>query len=507
MADNTVNNKQIAKNTFYLYFRSIFILLINLYTSRVILKVLGVDDFGIYNVVGGVVAMFSILGSTMREASQRFITFALGGNDRENIRKVFSTSCTTHLLLAVIVAVLIEIIGVWALYHGLNIPEERVHAAFWVMQFSIMGLFVNIISVPYNALITAHEKMNAFAYISILEGLLKLGSVFLLICFNWDKLILYSILQFLIGVLIRFIYTCYCKKHFEEATKIQYGIDKPLFKEMFAFAGWNLFGSGSLVLRNQGIDILLNLFYGVTVNAAKGVSNQVQHAVHTLVGNFTTSIKPQLIKSIAQKDFLRAKSLIYHGTRISFFLMMFFSVPLMVCAYEVLDIWLVEVPEYAVQMVKLSFIYLLMDSLSRFLISGLLAYGDIRNYQLCIGVLKLLTFPLAWVILKCGGSPLTGIWANIIIELLSMGGRLLFATKRLQINIRKFLINVVCKCWSVWAVAIIAPLLLYHYLTTNIIVNGFISIFSVMTVVWLIGLDKQEKSFAKGYITKILKRK
>lgn len=507
MADNLANNKKIAKNTIYLYFRSIFLLLVNLYTSRVVLQVLGVEDFGTYNVVGGVVAMFSMLGSTMREASQRFINFALGEDDRKNIRKVFSTSCTTHILLAAIISLLIEVIGVWFLYHGIKIPEARLTAAFWVMQFSVMGLFVNVISVPYNALIIAHEKMNAFAYISILEGILKLGSVFLLLIFSWDKLILYAFFHLLISVLIRFIYTRYSKKNFDEARNIKYSIDKPLFKEMFAFAGWNLFGSGSLVLRNQGIDVLLNVFYGVTVNAAKGVSNQVQHAVHTLVGNFTTSIKPQLIKSVAQQDYKRANSLIFKGTTISFYLMMLFTVPLYVCANEVLSLWLVKVPDYAVDMVKLSFVYLLMDALSRFLISGLLAYGDIRNFQLIVGTLKLMTFPLAWIMLVCGGSPLTGIWANIIIEVAAIGWRLKLASQRLHVDIRKFVLNVICKSWGVCLLSIVVPLLTYSYLTTNLIIEGLISVSCVLLTIWFVGADKQEKKYIIEFVHKITKRK
>ena len=236
MSDNSSANKRLAKNTVFLYFRSIFLLLISLYTSRVTLKVLGVEDFGIYQVVGGVVAMFSILSSTLASASQRFITFALGEKDIEKLKKVFSTSLTLHIALGIILVALLELLGIWFLNTKVNIPSERLPIAGYVMHFSIATFFVRVISVPYNAVITAHEKMDAFAFISILEGVLKLGSVLLLSVVSWDKLLLYGVLQFVISLLLRSIYSIYSSKHFEEARNITFRIDKPLFKEMFAFA-------------------------------------------------------------------------------------------------------------------------------------------------------------------------------------------------------------------------------------------------------------------------------
>ena len=299
----SANNKRIAKNTLFLYFRSIFLILITLYTSRVILQSLGVSDFGIYNVVGGVVAMFSMLSGSLQTATQRFLTFALGKGDFSNLKKVFMTSITIHIALGAILVMLLEVAGVWFLYNKMNIPAERVDVAFWVLQFSIATFFVNVISVPYNAAIIAHEKMATFAYISILDGILKLAIAFAIAYTPFDRLIVYALLMFGLSLLNRVIYTVYSHRHFEETQKIKLRIEKYLFREMFSFAGWNLFGSGSKLLRNQGVDILLNFFGGVTINAAKGLSNQVHHAVYQFITNLNNLLNPvsYMTKKVQEK--------------------------------------------------------------------------------------------------------------------------------------------------------------------------------------------------------------
>lgn len=495
MSDNSSNNKRIARNTVLLYCRSLFLMLINLYASRITLHVLGVQDFGIYQLVGGVVSMFSMLSSTLAQASQRFITYALGSEDELKTRDVFSTCITLHFILGVIVVVLLEVLGVWFIKNGLNIPSDRLNVAAWVMQFSIATFFVDIISVPYNSLIISHERMNAFAYISVIEGLLKLGLVFFLLVADWDKLFFYAFFQFLAASVVRIVYTFYCKRNFIESIRPSFRINRPLFREMFAFSGWNLVGSGSMVLRNQGIDILLNLFYNVAVNAAKGICNQVQNTIQQFVGNFTTSITPQLTKAVAQKDYVRVRSLVFHGGKFAFFMMMCIAVPFIVCTRELLQLWLGDVPEYAVEMVKLVFIYLLSDTLSRFLINSLLAFGDIRNFQLLGGGTKLFALPLAYVILRMGGSPLTGIWVNIGLDFVCLCIRLYFMYKRFNFDVRNYLINAVFRCWLVFAIAMVIPLFFYTKVSSNLILAGFVSLFSAGFLIWTIGLDKSERKF------------
>lgn len=478
-------------------------MLVALYTSRVVLQALGVEDYGIYNVVAGVVTMFSMLSSTLATASQRFITYALGGNDAKNLKNVFSTCITLHIILGIIVIILLEIFGVWLLNSKLNIPPERLSVANWVFQFSILTFLVNVVSVPYNALIIAHEKMSAFAYISIIDGFLKLGIAFLIQWVAFDKLLLYTILYSVVAIIIRFIYSAYCTRNFVEAKHISLHIDKSLFKEMFGFSTWNFIGVGSLVLRNQGIDILLNIFFGVTVNAAKGISNQVQGAVQQFVGNFTMSVNPQLTKSVAQKDYTRTGSLIIHGSRLAFFMMMLFAVPIIVYSKEILQLWLIDVPQYAESMVKLIMICLLSDIISLFIKNTLLAFGDIRNYQIIVGGIKLLALPLAYIILKCGGSPLTGIWVNIILEFVCLGFRLFLIKQKLNLNIFHFIFKVLLTCWTIFFIAYISASAFYYRVSDNLYIGVATCILITLVCIYA-ALSKSERSLIiKGIYNKL----
>lgn len=507
MADNSLNNKRIAKNTILLYIRSFLLLLIGLYTSRLTLQVLGVEDYGIYQVVGGVVTMFSMLSSTLNAASQRFITYALGTENNNEVKLVFSTCMTLHIILGFIAVFILEILGVWFLSTKLNIPPDRLQAATYVMHISIATFFINVISVPYNSVIIAHERMGAFAYISLLDGVLRLICVSLLFFINWDKLVLYAVFYFVVGLICRSIYSIYCTNHFEETRSIKLYIEKDLFGKMFSFAGWNLLGSSALVLRNQGIDVLLNMFFGVSVNAAKGVSNQIQTAVHQLVGNFTTSVNPQLTKSIAQKDFARTHSLIFHGGKMAFSLMMIIAVPFIINCNAIMSIWLKEVPEYAVEFAILSFIYLLTDTQSRFLINSILANGKIRTFQITLGGVKLFAVPLTWVLLKLGGSPMVGIIVNIILQFTCLFGELQFAHKYVLLRRKNYLIKIVLKCWLTFICALGLSFLFYKFGTSNIILSGIVSEIITLAALWQLNLDSVEKNMLKDLLfKKVLKR-
>lgn len=496
------NNKRIAKNTVILYFRSLFLLLINLYTSRIILQVLGVEDYGIYQVVGGVVAMFSMLSNTLASATQRFITFALGKRDFLELKNVFSTSVTLHIILGVIVVGLLEVGGFWFLSNKINIPPDRLSTAVWVMHFSIVTFFLGIISVPYNAVIIAHEKMDTFAFISILEGILKLGSVFLLMLICLDKLLLYAVLHFVIAVIVQSIYIVYSNKHFEETNNLTMCMNKALFNDMFAFAGWNLFGNGSRVLRNQGVDIVLNIFFGIFVNAAKGISNQVDHAVSQLVGNFTTAIKPQLTQAIAQEDFRRAFILVNNGSRYIFLLMLFFTVPIIVCTPKLLSLWLGTVPEYSVEFVQWTMIYLLLDSLSRLLIHSILSNGDIKVYQIVVGGTKLLAVPFVLLFLQFDPNPLWGIWINILLEIVCIAERLYYNRKLLRFDHVKYLKDVILRCISIFILAIVLSMLFAVYVSDNFIVSVAVSITVTSSVIWFLGTNAREHGMAIMYVKK-----
>lgn len=502
----SANNKRIAKNTLFLYFRSILLILITLYTSRVILQSLGVKDFGIYNVVGGVVAMFSMLSGSMHTATQRFLTFALGKKDFANLKKVFMTSISIHIALGAILVVLLEVAGTWFLYNKMNIPAERINVAFWVLQFSIATFFINVISVPYNAAIIAHEKMATFAYISILDGLLKLGIAFAIVYTPYDRLIMYALLMFGLSLLDRILYTMYSHCHFEETRHVKLGIEKGLFQEMFSFAGWNLFGSGSRLLRNQGVDILLNMFFGVTINAAKGLSNQVHHAVYQFITNFQTAVNPQLTMSVAQTDFKRTHTLIIQGSRFSFYLMCLMSIPLIIVTPQVLSIWLTEVPEYTVEFVRWTLVYLLWDTLSRFLINAILAYGQIKTYQIIVGGTKFLVLPLAYIWLKFGGNPIVGIWSNIILEMLCLGLRLYFNHLYNGLSWFSYFWKVILRCWFVFSIALFGSFYILTFLPGNFVILITAAMTITCTTITLIGMGQEERELVVSKVCSILSK-
>lgn len=487
------SNKKIAKNTFILYFKSIALILISLYSSRVILQALGVEDYGIYNIVGGVVALFAMLNSSMSIASQRFISYSLGKNDIDNVKDVFSTSVALHIILGVIVVILVEIIGVWFLYNQLNIPEERLDVAFWVLQFSAATVFVNVNCIPYSAVIIAHEKMSSFAYVTMLNGLLKLIIAISLLWVSIDRLKLYAALMFSLSIVIWVVYYLYTHTLFEETRNIRYKLNKVLFKEMFSFAGWNLVGSSSNVLKNHGLDILLNLFFGVTVNAAKSLCNQVIAAVDQFLSNLQVAASPQLTMSFAQKNNRRVHFLIIHGSRASFFLVTLFAVPLIVSTPQILSIWLVEVPNYTVEFIRWSFLYLLLDCFSRFLAQAILSYGQIKQYQIIVGGTKLLVLPISYVWFLFDANPLAGIWVTLLVDSICLGERIFFNCKYHALPFFIYLRKVIIQCWLVFGISIIPVFIIEKCITSNILVLGpaafFISFFSILFV----GLNNKER--------------
>lgn len=471
-------------------------MLIGLYTSRVVLRELGVDDYGIYNIVGGIVAMFSLVSGSMTTAVSRFITFELGTGNKEKLRSIFSSSVTVQLILSAIIVLLAETVGLWFLNNKMVIPAERMVAANWCYQLSLLTFVVNLISVPYNAAIIAHERMSAFAYISIFEGLGKLGVAFLIIWSPFDKLVYYAILIALLAVIVRVIYGWYCKKHFEEA-HYDFKFDKAVVAPIFSFAGWNLFGAGSNVLRNQGVDILLNMYFGVAVNAAKGICNQVQSAVYQFVTNFQMAINPQLTIAVAQKNYQRNHSLVIQGSRFSFYLLSFFSIPFLVETDGLLGLWLGNVPPYSSDFVKWTFIYLQCDCLSRFLINSVLADGRIRNYQIIVGGAKMMVFPIAWLVLYLGGSPVTGVIVNVGIEILCIGIRLLFNKKYTQLPIKRFIIEVLIHCWAVFIVIYGIAFLIKHILSPYYLIEILISLILTAVGIWTLGLNKAERNLLR----------
>lgn len=493
-----------------LYGRMLFSMFVSLYTSRVILNALGVEDFGIYNVVGGFVAMFSLISSSLSSSTGRFLTFELGKGDMQKLKAVFSTSLLIHIVLAIIVLVVAETVGVWFLNNKMTIPVERMYAANWVFQASILSFMFGLFSVPYNASIVAHERMSAFAYIGILDVMLRLCIVLFIAYSPWsfDRLIVYSFLLVSLGMLIQGVYLWYCKKHFEEC-RLQICFNRACWKEMSAFAGWNFIGCTAGLLKDQGVNILLNLFVGPILNAARGIAVSVNTAVAGFAGNFMTALNPQITKSYAAGDLNYCHSLVERGSRFSFFIMLIVALPVFLEAEYVLALWLKQYPPHTVNFVRLVLILTMVDILSNTLITLANATGKIRNYQLGVGVMLLMNFPLSYLCLYLGCPPESTLLVAIGVAVACMILRLAFLRVMAQLSMVTFIKNVCVKVVMVAMVASILPMFLHSILSSGwerlIVVGGF-SVISCLLVIFYLGCNRSERQLILSKVTDFKQR-
>lgn len=444
MANNQSNSKRIAKNTLILYFRMIFLMVISLYTSRVVLATLGVNDFGIYNVVGGFVSMFSVLRAGLISATQRFITFELGRGDEKALKSTYSSSMQIYIMISIIIVIAAESLGIWFIQNKMVIPTDRLFAAQWVFQLSLLTLVIGLISNPQNALIIAHEKMGAFAYISIYEAVAKLLIVYVLTIGGMDKLILYAILMCLVQISLRIIYGIYCKRNFEEA-KFSFHIDWDRIKKIYGFTGWSMFGGLASIGFTQGLNMLLNVFFNPAINAARGISVQVQNVINHFATNFQTAINPQIIKSYASNELDYMYKLIFASSKFSFYLILFLALPVMMETEQILSLWLKEVPEYASIFFRLMIITTMIDGISNPIMRSVDASGNIRNYQLIVGGILLCIVPIAYIVLKLGGEPYTVFVVHIIMGLIAFAMRLRLANRLTGIPLGEYVNKVLVK--------------------------------------------------------------
>lgn len=467
MSDISTNNKSIAKNTLILYLRMFFLMLISLFTSRLVLQTLGVVNYGIYNAVGGIVSMFALLSGSLTNSVMRYLTIELGRNDSEKLKKVFSTSINVMLILGGVILILGETIGLWFLNAKMNIPEGRMIAANWVYQCSLATFVINLLSIPYNASIISHERMGVFAYISILEAVLKILLVCLLFFIDCDKLILYAILMLMVASTIRLVYGLYCKRKFPECIykKVH---DRALIKGMTSFAGWNFFGQGANVICGQGINIMMNIFFGVTVNAARGVAMQVKGTVYSFITNFTVALNPQITKSYASGDFDYMHSLIYRGAKLSYFLMLFLILPLCYEAESILQLWLGIVPDYAVLFVRLTLIESIINVVNETIVKGLHATGNIKKYMLIVGIVEFSIFPLTFIAFKIGLPVEVAYAISISIYIILMFLRVVLIKNQIGMTFREYAKEVYYRIFMVTLLAIIAPTGLCYMLSPSI---------------------------------------
>ena len=506
MSNQTIeNNRRIAKNTLLLYFRMLLMMVVSLYTSRVVLNSLGVEDFGIYNVVGGVVAMFSVISGTLSAAISRFITYELGKENQKKLNKIFSASVTIQLLLSLIIVILIESVGIWFLNEKMTIPLERMASANWVLQFSVITFVINLISVPYNAAIIAHEKMSAFAYISILEAICKLAIAFFIMISHIDKLIFYAILMCLVSIIVRFTYGHYCKKHFEECT-YHFHWDKEILKNMFGFAGWNFIGASSAVLRDQGGNIILNIYFGPSVNAARSIANQVNGAITGFVQNFMTALNPQITKSYASNDRGYMMALIFQGARLSFYMLLLLSLPVLINTHYILVIWLKLVPEHAVLFVQLILIFAMSESISNPLITAMLATGKIRNYQIVVGAFQILNLPISYICLELGCIPESVLVVAIFISQICLAARLYMLRGLIGLSSKQYLKKVYFNILIVTFFSLIIPCILRRYMNDTFFAFVLITLTSLvctLIVIYYIGCNRDERAFVFSKFSKI----
>jgi O-antigen/teichoic acid export membrane protein len=502
----TENNKRIAKNTAMLYVRMLFTMAISLYTSRVVLKTLGIADFGIYNIVGGVVILFEFLNSAMASATQRFLSFELGKNDSEEVKRVFSMSMTAHISIALLVILLAETIGLWFLNTQINIPEGRMNAANWVYQFSILTFCVNIIRTPYNASIIAYEKMSFYAYLSIVEVILKLLIVFLLVFFGFDKLILYSILVFIVGAIVFTLYKLYCGKVFSNC-RYNYFWDIDLYKKLMSFSGWSLFGNAANIGAQQGINILLNIFFGVTVNAAMGIANQLSQAVYNFVSNFQTAFKPQIVKSYASDEKIYFNNLILQTSKFSYYLLFLLSLPILISCEFILKIWLGTVPEYTVSFCRLIIVFLLIEAISAPLWMAVQAIGKIRNYQILIGSIIICNIPLAYAVLKFGMVPESVLVIRLLIGIVTFIARFIYLLPKIELPIRLYIKEVIWVSLVMSLLSLPLPLLVNHYFSNwiGLLITTIVALVTTGCMIYTIGLRHNEREFVKKMILDKLK--
>lgn len=503
----SANNKRIAKNTLLLYVRMLFGMLVSLYTSRVILQTLGVEDYGVYNVVGGVITMFTFLNSAMSSATSRYITFEIGKGNMEQLKKVFSTALQIHAAIALLIVILGETVGLWFLMNELVIPDGRMEAAMWVYQCSIVTAVVTIMSVPYNADIIAHEKMSAFAYISVLEILLKLVIVYLLVALPFDKLKVYAVLVLMVGLLIRYIYTRYCHKHFEESHYI-HRIDKPLLREMSSFAGWSFWGNLAGILYSQGLNMMLNIFFGPVVNAARGIATQIQHVVTQFVTNVQMALNPQITKTYASGELDKMHSLMFRSARFSFMLLFFLSLPVMLETNYILTLWLGIVPENTVIFARIIIAISLIYTIANPCVIANQATGKVKVYQAVVGGLLLLILPISYIVLKMGAPAYSVFIVHFCVESVAQFARMYMLRNMIDLPLFSYVKNIYLPIMGVVLLSVVLPMLVYNNMQEGFIrflIVGMTCVVSVAMTSLFIGMTRNERTFLIDKSLRILK--
>ena len=507
---NSDNNKRIAKNSIFMSIRMVIVLAITLYTSRIILRVLGIENYGVYNVVAGFVTMFGFFNSSLANGIQRFFNFELGKNGTEGARKVYNTALLIQLLLALIIIIPTEIIGTWYLHNKMVIPEGRMFAAEWIFQLSLITFVLHIIQVPYSAAVMAHERMNFYAIVSVLNVFINLGAVFVIPLLKGDALILYGILTTFVALFTLLTYILYAKKHFKEIT-IEKKFYHTTFKEMLSFSGWNIFGTLGQMMKNQGVNLILNFFFGPVVNAARGIANQVNSGLQNFVSNITIPVRPQVVQSYSKGDVQRSLNLTYTISKLSCFLLLTMSLPILLEVDYVLQIWLGDnIPQYTAAFIIIIILNSFLNNLNA-AISGIVhATGKMRTYQLCGGTISLVSVIIVYIAMLIWRTPTFALIVLMIMDLVREIAAL-FILKSIvkEFSLKTYVYKVAIPLFFIGTMAMIPPIGLHYYMSEGLTRFCVVSITSIATTcgcIYYAGLDSSEKRIVKQITSKLFSK-
>ena len=506
---SNTNNKRIAKNTLLLYVRMLFMMFIGLYTSRVILDKLGEVDFGIYNVVGGFVTMFTIISGAMTTATQRFLSFEIGKGEKGNVKSIFSTMIYIHLFLALVILIVGEVVGVWFLNTHMNFPTDRYGAANWVFQLSLLVFMLNVINVPYNGALIAYEKMSAFAYFSIFDAIFKLAICYVITLTPFDKLIVYAMLIAFIQITLLAMYFFYCKVKFKEC-RFTGKFNREYGKSVGSFVGWNLIGSLAGVAREQGVNVVLNMFFGPAVNAARGVAYQVLSKLNGFVTNFQMAMNPQIIKNYASGEKENMYKLVFRGAKLSYLLLLTLSLPVIIESPLILSIWLKDVPDYTVIFLRIAIFTAMLNTLSNPLIVSMHASGKVRDYQIVVGGLSLVTLPLVYIALLMGAEPYMAMLIAFFVELACHFARLYMLVRSIDFPMWRFVKGVTLRVFVITVVAMVLPILAYKNIDITILRFISVCLLSLVSTIgfgYYLGFNNEDRQMIKVKVTSIINKK
>lgn len=506
---NSTDNRRIAKNTIILYFRMLFLMAISIYTSRVILNALGVEDYGIYNVVGSFVALFSVLTRTFTSSISRFINYERGKGDDVRLSQLFRTALFVVFILILVIAIVAGLISYWYLTNYMVLPRQRLFAAKIVLLISIASFCISLLNAPFSADIISHENMKIFSYVGIFEGIANLLICFIVIESGSDHLILYSLLILLVQITVLAINITYCIRKYPEAS-LRIKLHPDIFKDIIGFTSWNVIGSGAFVLREQGLNLIINLFCGPSVNAARGISSQVNRAVSGFSSNFTVSLKPQIIQNYSSNNFERMKQLAYRGAKLSSFLMIIIGCPIIYNINYILKLWLGNnIPDHTDNFIILTLIYTFIESITETVVTSQQATGKIKRFHIVTSLFIVMTLPLAYLAMYMGFQPEATIVVALIISFICVFIRIIICSKTIKLfSLSEFVFKVLLKIFSVCLLCIIAIFLFDKILTAvgwdSFVVKFLSSFLITFLIVYYIGCDSNEKKYLDKFLNKFV---